>query len=109
MKGKILLIIIILLILAALTNPDASKHREAVKEEVRDQILTTTEENILTSVLGGFMIDQVMDQLVTVDNYLFFSLTRLNISGEHKLIGIGLFGNVLVNIDKEKDFKEWFK
>jgi len=104
MKGKFLLILIIVLTLAALTNPDASKHRQAVKDEAKKVMLDPdSEKNILSSVIGGFVVDQVVEQLVTVDNYIFFSLTRMQTSTKNEIIGFGLFGYVHVNLQN----KEW--
>lgn len=45
-------------------------------------------------MLGGAIIDQVINNFVSADNYVLFSTTKITWDGKTKIVGIGVFGNV---------------
>jgi hypothetical protein len=48
----------------------------------------------LGMMLGGALVDKIIDNLVSTENYILFSTTKISWEGETKIIGIGAFGNV---------------
>lgn len=109
-------LLIILLGSAALTNPSPTKHRKAVKEKLEHYLTQYTERNSqetpqneweklgksLGASLGLTLIDPLVHQVVQRDNYILFSLTKIEWDGESNIIGVGFFGNVFLSpkIDK---------
>lgn len=72
-------IIILLLALAAayFTNPDESFHRKNL--DVKSKELS---------------VKKIRQKNVTIDDYKLFSLAKITVKGEKKLVGIGAFGRV---------------
>ena len=52
---------------------------------------------VLGSVIGGSIVEEMVDNLVTTDNYIVFSTTNVNVKGKNKIIGFGAFGNVFLS------------
>ena len=104
MKIPTWLILFAIAVIAVITNPNKEKHEEAVKDEVRALILdpsgNSDVENIFEGLISGLLLDAYIEQAVSVDNYILFSLSKMNIDGKPKIIGVGLFGNVIVSSDK---------
>jgi hypothetical protein len=86
--------------LLIVTNPNLIIHKSLLKERLRS--LTSKKNNVddssfekgLGLLIGGFVTDKLIDEFVTVDNYLVFSLTKANFDGSSKVIGVGVLGNV---------------
>ena len=109
-KNQIALLIIgVLLIVAALTNPNTDRHKEAMKSKLHKAYQKETQEDISLSdnmwenagsalglMLGGTLIDKMVDQMITVDNYILFSVTKGSYGENIRTIGIGAFGNVYI-------------
>ncbi len=110
MKKSHLTITVILLILlvAVFTNPNLDRHKEVVKAEIHAYMqknisadnLTDSDseasEQLLGTVLGGALIDRIIDSVVSTDNYLFFSTTKVTWEGRSRIVGFGIFGNVYI-------------
>jgi len=105
-KRYFLLAIIGAIVLAAvLTNPGQEKHQEAVKNKldsyVQKKINPTDKGNIfgktLGGMLGGAIGNTVANNIISRDNYVLFSTTKMDWKGEDKVIGIGAFGYVYVS------------
>lgn len=116
----ILLVFIIFLIAAILTNPSQDRHREIIKSKIKSHVERTIKEYTTTEnpwekfgqALGmafvGVIVDKLVDNLITSDNYVLFSLTKVKILGETRVIGIGIFGKVFIFKDLKdiiNDFK----
>jgi len=106
-KNQIALLIIgVLLIVAALTNPNTIIHKEAIKSRLHkatqqeDVSVSDNEWGNAGSALGmmfaGTFIDKIVDQMITVDNYILFSVTKGSYGGNTRTIGFGAFGNVYI-------------
>jgi hypothetical protein len=115
-KGFIILSII--LILAAITNPNKEKHKESIKSIITANMQNTMQENMhlsnnkweqagqaLGMMIGSTLIDPIIDNLISSDNYIFFSLTKITWGGKQKIIGFGLFGNVFITSKIEDTLK----
>ena len=98
---------VLALILAVLTNPSEEQHKQAVKAKINEywqkSMAETYPENeweqagqTLGVMFGGALIDGIISNLVTTDRYLIFSTTKISWKGESRVIGIGVFGNVLL-------------
>ena len=105
MKIPTWLILIAIAVIAVITNPDKLKHEEAVKDEVRALILDPSGnsdiENLFEGVLTGVLLDAFIQNAVSVDNYLLFSLTRMEFKDKSKIVGLGIFGNNIVSINRD--------
>lgn len=56
-------------------------------------------------MLGGVMLDRMIENMVSTDNYVLFSTTKITWEGETKLIGVGLFGNVFISSEIDEALK----
>lgn len=99
-------IIGLLVLVAVFTNPNQDRHKEVIKAKLTTYMQKSLKESMSDSennfgqaiglVFGGIIIDQIVENLITTDNYVLFSATKLTWEGEAKTIGIGAFGNVFV-------------
>ena len=105
---KIVLFLIVLLGLAVigyLTNPTEAMHREAAQE-----MLEKISENILSdygidprilSTLGadfqGKLVEELITNHISRDNYYVFSLTKVHWEGLNQVIGLGFLNKVYIS------------
>jgi Domain of unknown function (DUF4359) len=103
------LVLAVIILTAIFTNPDLIKHKEVIKNKVSSYMQHKIKENSKTSdaeweemrqkigvVLGGPIIEDLVDKIVSTNNYLLFSTTKLTWDGKSKVIGIGAFGDILL-------------
>lgn len=119
-RSWVLLIIIIFIgICATVTNPDSQRHKEVIKDKLNLQmqkyIKESAEESdnkwesagqVLGLIFGKPIIDDVVDNLISTDNYVFFSTTKLTWEGNTRIIGIGAFGNVFLTSKLDEALNE---
>ncbi|HUH73574.1 MAG TPA: DUF4359 domain-containing protein [Chitinophagales bacterium] len=119
-KNQIVIALIaFLIIIAVLTNPNQDRHKEVVKTKINAIMQKSLSEELsdfddvwgnagqaLGMMLGGVVIDGIIANAVSTDNYLIFSTTKFTWEGNTKVIGIGAFGNVYISSQLEKGFKE---
>jgi hypothetical protein len=109
MKNNQIVLIIIGFILLALmaTNPSIEDHREGVKEMYKKKLgeMNKDKKDDLATQIGtgiGMLIgDGFIDKIVSRDNYLLFSLTKVSVGDKTNNIGIGILGQVFIQ-DYEK-------
>jgi hypothetical protein len=109
MKKNYLFIIITgaITLIAILTNPNQDRHKEVIKNKLNTYMQESMKQNLtktdneweqagqaLGMMLGGALVDKIIDNLVSTENYILFSTTKISWEGETKIIGIGAFGNV---------------
>lgn len=111
-------LIAVILIIAAFSNPKEAQHREFVKNELRAIMEAKMDKDSigkdglgelvlgLGKLLGSAVIDGVVDQLVFSDDYLLFSLTRMRHQGKEEIVGLGIFGNIILFKDLETALEE---
>ena len=114
-----LLIVAILLITAALTNPNTDNHKEFIiikLNKLTQQALPKSDKkmenksSISGMLLAEKFINKMVDQMISVDNYVLFSVTVANYRGLTKTIGFGAFGNVYITNQVDKFLsKEFYK
>jgi hypothetical protein len=121
MKKKYIagIVAVLLLGVAAFTNPGIDKHREAVRHKLSQVLQQTMQDkmgdmsknqlaNAFASVIGNAVIEQVLKTGITSGNYVFFSTTVFTWQGKSQVIGIGLFGKVVLtkNLDHVMQISE---
>jgi hypothetical protein len=117
MKTKQIGIIVFasILLIAIFTNPSQDEHKEKVKETFtayyqkslkESQLDTENSFAALGSLLGESFINKIIENAVTRENYMFFSLTKVTFKGEEKSIGYGIFGNVFLSEKVEEAFNK---
>lgn len=108
MKTKQITLIVlgVLLLIAILTNPGKEVHKEEVKSKFTESYQKSLEANAtsdnngfeaLGSLLGTSLINALIENNVSCDNYVLFSITKITYKGESKSIGLGLLGNVFLS------------
>ncbi|WP_410219564.1 DUF4359 domain-containing protein [Pedobacter sp.] len=111
MKKNYLITIIIgvIALVAILTNPNQDRHKEVIKIKLSSYMQQSIKKNLtetddkwknagqaLGIMLGGALVDRIIDNLISTDNYVLFSTTKITWEGKTKVIGIGAFGNVFI-------------
>jgi hypothetical protein len=118
-KTNVFLVVIgLILVVAVLTNPNQDRHKEVIRSKFNSYMQKSMSDGlsksqneweqagqVLGMMLGGALIDGIISNIVTTDNYVIFSTTKINWEGESKVIGVGLFGNVFLTskIDEALD------
>lgn len=116
-KAFPIIIVGVILILAGISNPSEEMHKQALKDKLEQRVAEAMDkdedsDNPLTAMaqglgkwLGGAIIDGIVDNLVSAENHIIFSLTKLETEDGPQTIGIGVFGNVFITkeIDKALD------
>lgn len=120
MKKKFIVLfgIVLLILLAVITNPRQEEHKEAVKAKFNTYLQKSMSKNLseaddewknagqaLGMLIGGSLVDVLTSNIVTTDNYVLFSTTKMTWEGETKVVGVGILGNVFLSskIDKALD------
>jgi len=115
-----IIILGLIVIVGAIANPDESVHKSQVKDLMYSQM--NLEKELLNSAnsgnewetagtalglsLGMSMADKLVENMVSVDNYVIFSITNVRFDGKKKTVGYGLFGNVFIFGDIKKHFRK---
>ena len=114
-----IIILGLIVIVAAITNPDESVHKSEVKDLMYSQM--NLEKDLLNSAssgsewevagtalglsIGMSMADKLVENMVSIDNYVIFSITNIRYEGEKKSVGYGLFGNVFIFGEIKRNFR----
>ncbi|MCO5231012.1 MAG: DUF4359 domain-containing protein [Chitinophagales bacterium] len=112
-------IIGVLVLIAILTNPNQDKHKSAIKNKFYRIYQQSIKENYseddnewaqagqaIGMAFGNIFIDGIIDNLVSSDNYILFSLTKVTWNGDTKVVGLGAFGNVYISKQLDEKLKE---
>ena len=102
------IVVAVIVLVAAITNPDPDVHNAKVVDAIYSD--AGVDEDSHMALLSGDMYEQagavlgyslgisaaqkMLDRMVTVDNYVLFSITNFRFEGKKTTIGIGVFGNV---------------
>lgn len=97
------------ILVAVITNPNQDRHKEVIKNKLKTYMQKSlNEKNTETNnqweqagqalglMISGAIIDPIIDNLVSTDNYVLFSTTKISWEGKTKIVGIGAFGNVFL-------------
>jgi hypothetical protein len=96
---KFLIGVIILAALAFITNPDESKHKEAVKK----QLLHIENQEGIGGAIGNSIGNFLVNNSVKRKNHYLYSETVISVLGEEKTVGYGAFTLVMINEDALKN------
>lgn len=119
-SGLYFLFFITLVCLGAFaTNPTSVEHKLILKDKMREYLNTEIDklqlENdnklaqlgaSLGAAFGGVIVDKFIDENVVVDDYYLFSITNVRWEGKIKMVGVGIFGKVILHPDIDKKLKE---
>lgn len=117
MKTKPLLVIFIasIFLLAIISNPNEEEHIKKVKETIAVANQKSLEKNNknsendfeeLGNLLGESLVNTIVKNTITCDDYIFFSITKITFQEEEKSIGYGLFGTVFLSEKVEEEFNK---
>jgi hypothetical protein len=107
-------------LIAFISNPNEEEHKSAVKSKVLafnmatavSEIANSTDNNYnyvgksIGTALGGVIVDQLINSIVSSDNYLVFSITKVTWEDQTKMIGFGVFGNVFLSDKLDETFEK---
>ncbi|QBN17798.1 DUF4359 domain-containing protein [Flavobacterium nackdongense] len=114
-KQIALIAVSIILIIAIFTNPNQTAHKEKVKTTITSLFQKQLKENetesnnsfqALGSLLGTSLINTIVENGVSCDNYILFSITKFTYEGQEKSIGYGLLGKVFLSSKIEDAFRK---
>jgi len=118
-KNLFVLTIGLIALTAFFTNPNQNRHKEEIKNKVTSIIQKSKNEpsnksdggleqagQALGMMIGGAIIDGIIDNIISTDNYILFSTTKLNWDGNTRIIGFGAFGNVFISNKLDEAVKE---
>ena len=119
-SGLFVFFFIVLVCLGAFaTNPTSVEHKLILKDKMREYLNTEIDKMQLESdnkfaqlgaslgaAFGGVIADKFIDENVVVDDYYLFSITNVRWEGKIKMVGVGLFGKVILHPDIDKKLKE---
>lgn len=113
------IIIGVLILIAILTNPNQDRHKSAIKNKFYAIYQKSLKQNdtgdnneweqagqAIGMAFGNIFIDGIIDNLVSTDNYILFSLTKITWDGNSKVVGMGVFGNVFISSQLDKKLEE---
>jgi flagellar biosynthesis protein FlhB len=112
-KSSVLFFMLALVVLVAVfTNPNEERHKEVIRAKLKmhlqQSIAANSTDNALdragqalVMLLGGALIDGIIANVLSTDNYVLFSTSKITWDGETKIIGIGVFGNVFLTREIE--------
>jgi hypothetical protein len=117
MKTKQVLIILlaVILIIAVFTNPNEMVHKEKVKSTItafykgqleKDETVSGNVFGNIGNLLGISLINKMIENLVSCDDYLFFSITKITFEEQEKSIGFGVLGHVFISDKVEEAFNK---
>lgn len=118
-KFSVLIVLGLVVLVAVLTNPNQDRHREVLKAKVVSYMQKSMSDGLTKSeidlenagqavgmMLGGALIDGVISNIVTTNNYVLFSTTNIIWEGESRVIGVGAFGNVFLTKEIDEALNE---
>jgi len=82
----VLIILVVVLAIAYFSNPDKENHLKGLRSKI---------ENLPV---------KVKDDALQVDDYKVFSITKVKVKGEEKIVGFGAFGKVWYFEDIKEHF-----
>lgn len=100
-----MIVLILIIFVAIFTNPSTAEHKEAVKflmnKNIQKSVSKSNSNDFeqLGAILGNSLAGGLIENSISRDNYLVFSITMATWNGKSKKIGYGCFGNVYISKD----------
>jgi hypothetical protein len=114
-KQVFIILLTVILIISVFTNPNEMAHKEKVKSTITDfyerqlekgETVSGNAFGNIGSLFGVSLINKMIENLVSCDDYLFFSITKITFEGQEKSIGFGVLGNVFISDKVEEAFNK---
>jgi len=91
------------------TNPSEKMHLDFIKEVCHKENNKTPSfygnlGRLFEIVLGDERYNGLLKDFVKRKNYVFFSLTEIQLNGKTEIVAIGVFGNIILLEDVKKQF-----
>jgi hypothetical protein len=106
---KSLIVVGFILLALMATNPSIEDHKEGVKKMYKEKLVDLNKDkrdDLATQIgtgIGMLIGDGFIDKIVSRDNFLLFSLTKVSVGDKTKNIGVGILGQVFIqDYDKIK-------
>ncbi len=103
-RWVVVAVVVLLGVVMAATNPSREKHAEVIKENVRKGITRALTDGgdglfaqglgMLSNMIAGPIVDEIVDQQIDYHNYLLWSTTTISNGKKDVTISYGLFGCV---------------
>jgi hypothetical protein len=97
-------------VIAAVTCPKQEDHSKKLAQVDNQSVKNTVKEHVggglggglaaLSSIVTGGIVKGIVNEIIDVDNYVLFSLGKVNLPTETKIVSVGLF-NQVITIDSE--------
>lgn len=104
-KLLVSLFFIALVILLALTSPPKKVHSESIINVFNDAIRNKSESDNIFSILmdgaASYFLSSIVDKNLIVDDYLIFSLGKIQTQEESKIVSVGILNHVFTLGTKE--------
>lgn len=104
-KLLVSLFFIALVILLALTSPPKKVHSETITNVFNDAIRNKSKsDNIFGMLMDGaasYFLSSIVDKNLIVDDYLIFSLGKIQVQEESKIVSVGILNHVFTLGTKE--------
>lgn len=109
-KKQISIVVLVLFVFISLiTNPGKADHSDKLKTKINTYMKQSVQDQMENSeneweqagaafglMLGEGIINSIVDNNLSVNNFLLFSTSSLEIEGKKKTIGFGFLGNVFI-------------
>jgi hypothetical protein len=92
-----------ILVTAVVTNPNKEKHIDKLNEKLYG-LVPESGKNSFVKTIGKMVSNPILERIVKVDNYFFFSISKADILGEEETLGYGFLGMVFFT-DAVKDLE----
>lgn len=116
MKKTVLFLVVLVgvAVIGYLTNPTEAMHREASKDKlemIAENLLANygIDPQVLSSLginFQGKLVDELITNHISCDNYYVFSLTKLNWRDQSQTVGFGFFNKVYISNKVDDKIKE---
>ncbi|KAF0198613.1 MAG: hypothetical protein FD166_1254 [Bacteroidetes bacterium] len=97
------LLVTLFILITFFSNPKKDDHKDALRIKLSgivEEILAEKSDNIFQFGFGRLIGDKIIDETlksVSIDNYVFFSLTKFNYASDSKILGFGFLGKVYIS------------
>ena len=112
-------IILFIIVIAALTNPNGYRHKELLKSKLYSGLqesgtakIPGTDESwgeiseSMRKLLGTELVNKLVDNQLSTKSYGLFSTSSIQVDGQSKVIGIGIFGQVFYTSEFDESLKK---
>lgn len=90
---------VLLAVVMFVTNPREQQHVDRAMQALKDRKieglgLNTDYLTIGEGLVGKDKMDELLKKFITRKNYYLFSLTEIDLLGDKRIVGLGIFGHI---------------